>query len=108
MRFNGPAFVVAMCALGAGVYAQAPTVTKEAAPTLTELDAARVDISLLNETIVRLKIEKAALERELDVLRLTVDRQARTPAPKDGHVWDWTIDPQTGRPKGYVKPPAAK
>ena len=75
-------------------------------PALSELEAARVDISLLNEMIVRLKIEKAALERELDILRLAADRQARTPAPKDGHVWDWTIDAQTGRPKGFVKAPA--
>ena len=73
------------------------------APELSDLQACHVDVSLLNETIVRLKIEKADLEKRLDILQLQLDRERRTPAPKDGMTWSWKIDPQTGRPEGYVK-----
>lgn len=73
-------------------------------PALTGLEACHIDVSLLNEALVRLKIEKAELEKRLDILQLQLDRERRTPAPKDGMTWSWKIDPKTGRPEGYVKP----
>lgn len=73
------------------------------APALTDLEACRVDVSLQNEAIVRLKIQLADLQKQYDVVQLQLDRQQRTPPPRDGFVWQWEIDAKTGQPKGYVK-----
>jgi len=80
----------------------APT-AKQAGPALTDLEACHVDVALQNETIVALKIQLADLQKRYDILQLQADRANRTPPPKEGFTWDWTRDPQTGQPKGYVK-----
>jgi hypothetical protein len=72
-------------------------------PALSDLEACHIDVSLQNETIVALKIQLADLQKKYDLVMLQADRARRTPSEKDGHVWDWTRDEQTGQPKGYVK-----
>lgn len=77
-------------------HAQAPS----SSPTLTPIESRDVLITQLNERI-------AALQNEVMRLQLILDKQQRTPPPKDGYVWDWTPNDK-GEPKGYVKAPEAE
>lgn len=87
--------------LGVALFAAALSAQTKA-PELTDLEACQVDVSLLNEHIVQLKVELAELQKRYDVVQLQLDRARRTPPAKEGHVWSWDRD-ANGVLKGYVK-----
>jgi uncharacterized membrane protein len=72
------------------------------APTLTPLQERDVRIGLLTKTVVELQAQLDTLRHDCNALQLQLELEKRTPAPKDGYVWSWTLKPD-GQPEGYVK-----
>jgi hypothetical protein len=81
--------------------------TAQTAPALTPLQERDVRIGLLTKTVVELQSQLDTLRHDCNAVQLQLELTKRTPEPKDGYVWSWTLKAD-GQPEGYVKAQAEK
>ena len=67
-----------------------------------EAERLATELQVALEEVHTLTVQKNALMRAYNILRLSLVRERSTPTV-EGYIFDWTVDPDTGQRRGLVR-----